>query len=192
MLLPGVVVPAFSLAFLVGLLVKKTIRYVTNSEKYVSADVVNRISGSATDILVAFGIGSISISVVLDYAVPLMLLFLFGLSYAYLFFAIFSKKFFSHYWFEKGIFTWGWTTGTVAMGMALLRIVDPEAESKTLDDYGLAYIPIAPVEILLVTFAPILVLNSQGLVFVGLTFAFSFVIYVMAIKYKWLNRNKKN
>ncbi len=191
MLLPGVVVPAFSLAFLVGLLVKKLL-IVTNSEKYVSADVVNRISGSATDILVAFGIGSISISVVLDYAVPLMLLFLFGLSYAYLFFAIFSKKFFSHYWFEKGIFTWGWTTGTVAMGMALLRIVDPESESKTLDDYGLAYIPIAPVEILLVTFAPILVLNSQGLVFVGLTFAFSFVIYVMAIKYKWLNRNKKN
>ena len=52
------------------------------------------------------------------------------------------------------------------MGMALLRIVDPESESKTLDDYGLAYIPIAPVDrYLLVTFAPILVLNSHGLRF---------------------------
>ena len=187
MLLPSVVIPAFSLAFLVGLLVKKILNS-TNTDQYVSKDVVSRISGSATDILVAFGIGSISISVVVDYAVPLLLLFLFGLVYAYVFFVILSKKFFAEYWFEKGIFTWGWTTGTVAMGMALLRIVDPKSESKTLDDYSLAYIPIAPVEILLITFAPMLVLNSQGLVFVGITFVFSFVIYLMAIKYKWLNK----
>jgi glutamate:Na+ symporter, ESS family len=187
MLLPSVVIPAFSLAFLVGLFVKKILNS-TNTDKYVSKDVVSRISGSATDILVAFGIGSISISVVLDYAVPLILLFVFGLVYAYVFFAILSKKFFAQYWFEKGIFTWGWTTGTVAMGMALLRIVDPKSESKTLDDYSLAYIPIAPVEIMLVTFAPMLVLNSQGFVFVAITAVFSFVIYLMAIKYKWLNK----
>lgn len=187
MLLPSVVIPAFSLAFLVGLFVKKILNS-TDTDKYVSKDVVTRISGSATDILVAFGIGSISISVVLDYAVPLILLFVFGLVYAFLFFAVFSKKFFPQYWFEKGIFTWGWTTGTVAMGMALLRIVDPKSESKTLDDYSLAYIPIAPVEIMLVTFAPMLVLNSQGFVFVAITFAFAFVIYLMAIKNKWVNR----
>ncbi|MBO0602859.1 sodium:glutamate symporter [Sporosarcina sp. E16_3] len=187
MLLPSVVIPAFSLAFLVGLFVKKILNS-TNTDKYVSKDVVSRISGSATDILVAFGIGSISIAVVLDYAVPLLLLFVFGLVYAFLFFAVFSKKFFPEYWFEKGIFTWGWTTGTVAMGMALLRIVDPKSESKTLDDYSLAYIPIAPVEIMLVTFAPMLVLSSQGFVFVAITFAFAFVIYLMAIKNKWLNR----
>jgi len=187
MLLPSVVIPAFSLAFLVGLFVKKILNS-TDTDKYVSKDVVSRISGSATDILVAFGIGSISIAVVLDYAVPLILLFVFGLVYAFLFFTVFSKKFFPEYWFEKGIFTWGWTTGTVAMGMALLRIVDPKSESKTLDDYSLAYIPIAPVEIMLVTFAPMLVLNSQGFVFVAITFVFSFVIYLMAIKYKWLNR----
>ncbi|MDS9472384.1 sodium/glutamate symporter [Sporosarcina pasteurii] len=187
MLIPSVVIPAFSLAFLVGLLVKKILNS-TNTEKYVSTAVVDRISGSATDILVAFGIGSISISVVLDYAVPLLILFVFGLLFAYLFFSILSKRFFEQYWFEKGIFTWGWTTGTVAMGMALLRIVDPDSESKTLDDYGLAYIPIAPVEILLVTFAPLFVLNSQSWIFVSLVFGFSLLIYGMAIKYKWLNR----
>ncbi|MFD1927458.1 sodium/glutamate symporter [Sporosarcina siberiensis] len=187
LLLPSVAIPAFSLAFLVGLVVKK-IMNATNSEKYVSVDVITRISGSATDILVAFGIASISLSVVMDYIFPLALLFAFGLVYAYVFFAILSIRFFSEYWFEKGIFTWGWTTGTVAMGMALLRIVDPDAKSKTLDDYGLAYIPIAPVEIMLITFAPLLVINSQSWVFVGITFVFAIVIYLMAIKYKWLNR----
>lgn len=189
MILPKVAIPAFSLAFLVGLLVKKILN-VTNSVKYVSTDVVNRISGSATDVLVAFGIASISLSVVLDYLMPLLLLFAFGIAFAYLFFKVLSKRFFEEYWFEKGIFTWGWTTGTVAMGMALLRIVDPEAKSKTLEDYGLAYIPIAPVEILLVTFAPLLVLNSQSWVFVIIASVFSFIIYLMAIKYKWLNRTR--
>lgn len=188
-LLPSVAIPAFSLAFIVGLVVKKVLNE-TNTEQYLSTAVVSRISGSATDILVAFGIGSISISVVLDYVTPLILLFIFGLIYAYVFFKVLSKKFFTEYWFEKGIFTWGWITGTVAMGMALLRIVDPNGESKTLDDYSLAYIPIAPVEILLVTFAPMFVLNSQGFVFVSIVFAFAFVIYLMAIKYKWLNRVK--
>jgi glutamate:Na+ symporter, ESS family len=115
-------------------------------------------------------------------------LFLFGLVYAYVFFAILSKKFFAEFWFEKGTFTWGWTTGTVAMGMSLLRIVDSNSERKTLDDYSLAYIPTAPVEIMLITFAPMLVLNSQELIFVVITFAFSFVIYLMAIKCKWLNK----
>jgi len=190
-LLPNVAIPAFSLAFLVGLLVKKILN-ATNSAKYVSTDVVNRISGSATDVLVAFGIASISLSVVLDYLVPLLLLFVFGIVFAFLFFKVLSKKFFEEYWFEKGIFTWGWTTGTVAMGMALLRIVDPEAKSKTLDDYGLAYIPIAPVEIMLITFAPLLVLNSQSWVFVAITFGLTFVIYLMAIKYKWLSRTRSN
>lgn len=184
-LLPNVAIPAFSLAFLVGLVVKK-IMNVTNTEKYMSTAVIDRISGSATDILVAFGIGSISISVVVDNAVPLILLFIFGLFYAFMFFSIFSKRFFEEFWFEKGIFTWGWTTGTVAMGMALLRIVDPKSESKTLDDYGLAYIPIAPVEILLVTFAPMLVLNSQGWVFIAIVAAFSAIIVFMSFKYKWL------
>lgn len=186
-LLPNVAIPAFSLAFLVGLVVKK-IMNVTNTEKYMSTAVIDRISGSATDILVAFGIGSISISVVVDNAVPLILLFIFGLFYAFMFFSIFSKRFFEEYWFEKGIFTWGWTTGTVAMGMALLRIVDPKSESKTLDDYGLAYIPIAPVEILLVTFAPIFVLNSQGWVFIAIVAAFSAVIVFMSWRYKWLTK----
>lgn len=189
-LLPNVAIPAFSLAFLVGLVVKK-IMNVTNTDKYMSTAVVDRISGSATDILVAFGIGSISISVVVDNAVPLILLFIFGLFYAFMFFSIFSKRFFEEFWFEKGIFTWGWTTGTVAMGMALLRIVDPKSESKTLDDYGLAYIPIAPVEILLVTFAPIFVLNSQGWVFLSIVAAFSAVIVFMSWRYKWLTKATK-
>ena len=32
----------------------------------------------------------------------------------------------------------------MAMGIALLRIVDPKLSSKAMDDYAMAYLPIAP------------------------------------------------
>ena len=51
----------------------------------------------------------------------------------------------------------------MAMGIALLRIVDPKQASRAMDDYALAYLPCAPVEILLITFVPILFSAGKGL-----------------------------
>lgn len=186
-LFPQATIPIFSLAFIVGLAVKKILNH-THSDQYINAHVVSRISGSATDFLVTFGIASISISVVLDYITPLVILLCFGLIIAFIFFAVISKKYFPDYWFERGIFNWGWTTGTVAMGIALLRIVDPHSESKTLDDYGLAYIPIAPVEVLLVTFGPLLVIQSQSYLFIIVTLLASTLIFWLSYKNKWFKK----
>jgi len=189
-ILPNVAIPAFSLAFLVGLFVRKILN-VTKSDKYVSKEVVSRISSGATDLLVAFGIASISLTVVAQYLVPMIILFIFGLVVAWTYFFILSKRFFDQYWFEKGLFTWGWTTGTVAMGIALLRIVDPDLKSRTLDDFGLAYIPIAPVEILIVTFAPIMVVNSQSWLFILLSLGFALIIGIIAKLNGWFSFKKK-
>ncbi|TXL66834.1 sodium:glutamate symporter [Cerasibacillus terrae] len=189
MLIPAATIPAFSLAFIVGLIVQKILRS-TNADQYIDSHVISRISGSATDFLVTFGIASISISVVLDYIVPLLLLLAFGVFIAFMFFAVISRQYFPDYWFERGIFSWGWTTGTVAMGIALLRIVDPDGKSKTLDDYGLAYIPIAPVEVLLVTFGPLLVIQGQAWTFIGITLLASFLIFFISYKNKWLTFGK--
>ena len=48
----------------------------------------------------------------------------------------------------------------MAMGIALLRIVDPENRSKVLDDFAIAYLALGPIEVALVSLAPILI--SQG------------------------------
>jgi ESS family glutamate:Na+ symporter len=63
------------------------------------------------------------------------------------------------------MFSWGWFTGTMAMGMALLRIADPDSRSHCVDHYGIAYIFIAPVEIALITFAPLIFCGGYGLLF---------------------------
>ncbi|MFD1416376.1 sodium/glutamate symporter [Oceanobacillus jeddahense] len=162
-LIPGIAVPLLSIAFVVALAFQYLIR-ILKADSYVDQQVISRIGGSATDYLVTIGIASINITIVMDYAVPLILLFVFGTIWAYLIFKFIGPNIFQTFWFEKSLFGWGWSTGTVAMGLSLLRIVDPELKSKTPDDYALAYIGMVPVEILIITFAPLLV--SLGLPYV--------------------------
>ena len=79
------------------------------------------------------------------------------------------------------MFSWGWFTGTMAMGMALLRIADPKSESRCMDHYAISYILIAPIEILLITFAPIIFCNGYGLLFslICLIAALSILAYIL-------------
>ena len=91
-----------------------------------------------------------------------------GLLFTALYIFLASKYIFKEYWFEKAMFSWGWFTGTMAMGMALLRIADPEGRSHCVDHYAIAYIFIAPVEIALITFAPVIFSSGYGLLFSGI------------------------
>jgi ESS family glutamate:Na+ symporter len=120
-----------------------------------------------TDYLVAFGIASIKISVVTHYLVPMLVLLGVGLIFTALYVYFAAKHIFKEYWFEKAMFSWGWFTGTMAMGMALFRIADPEGRSHCVDHYAIAYIFVAPVEIALITFAPLVFSSGYGLLFSG-------------------------
>ena len=169
---PSLELPVFSCSYIVGMLVSERICPETSSS----------LSGAFTDYLVAFGIASIKISVVTQYLVPMIILFACGLLFTTCYVFLAAKHIFKEYWFEKAMFSWGWFTGTMAMGMALLRIADPESRSHCVDHYGIAYIFIAPVEIALITFAPIIFCSGYGLLFasvsavLGLTIM-SYMIY---------------
>ena len=58
----------------------------------------------------------------------------------------------------------GLSTGVMATGVILLRIVDPEFESGVLEDFGFAWIFLSFMDMLLVSFSPIFVLNGMGLI----------------------------
>jgi ESS family glutamate:Na+ symporter len=165
--LPKFELPVFSCAFVVGILFKKLLDR-THVSHYVCRQTVGHISGTLTDYLVAFGIASIKISVVLTYIVPLSILLLSGLLMVCLYVFLMAKKMMKESWFEKALFTWGWYTGTMAMGIALLRVVDPKMQSRCLDSYALAYLFIAPVEIILISLAPFAFVNGYGLLFSGI------------------------
>lgn len=121
-----------------------------------------RISGALTDVLVVCGIAAINLEIVARYALPLGCLFAFGLLLCWAVFYVSGPRAFRELWFEKALFTWGWVTGVMAIALALLRVVDPRNESKILDPFAFAYLFVAPLEVGLVAFAPLLI--AQGFV----------------------------
>ena len=182
--MPGFELPVFSCAFVVGIIMKKLLDKTRASES-ICPQTVGHISGSMTDYLVAFGIASIKISVVIEYIVPLAILLLSGLVATFIYVTVMAKKLMKECWFEKAIFTWGWFTGTMAMGIALLRVVDPKMKSRCLDSYALAYLFVAPVEIALITFAPVAFTNGYGLLFSGICLVAGLSVIAVAYFKKW-------
>ena len=186
---PMLELPVFSCSFIFGLLLKRFME-ITRAYKYVCPQTTQRIGSLATDLLVAFGVASIKLSVIVKYAVPLIVLLVFGTAIVLLITVFFGRRLSKTYWFERTIFAWGWWTGTMAMGIALLRIVDPKSSSKAMDDYALAYLPIAPLEIALITFLPILFVNGFGVWLLLGCVALAAITILIAWKMKWFNRKK--
>lgn len=188
-------IPAFSLSFLAGLILKK-IMDALKVDHYIDRNVMGKISGTATDVLIAFGIASINLTAVAQNIVPFIILMVFGIVFAYLSYRYLSQFFFQDNWFEKGIFTFGWITGAVAMGISLLKIADPKFNSRVLEDFGLAYIPIAPVEVTIITFAPMLVVMglTGNIIIIAATFIGTAIILGITYSRGWhkMEQGKNN
>lgn len=184
---PMLELPVFSCAFIIGLVLKQIFDR-TSVSRYICPKTTQRLSSSFTDILVACGVASIKLGVVVKYAVPLVVLILGGVCIVWCITFFLGRRLARTFWFERTIFAWGWWTGTMAMGIALLRIVDPKLSSKAMDDYAMAYLPIAPVEILLITFVPILFMNGLGLWLLLACVAVSVLILLFAWRMGWYRR----
>lgn len=187
---PQLELPVFSCSFILGLILKQFFDK-TNVSHYICPQTTQRLSSSFTDVLVACGVASIKLGVVVKYALPLIVLILFGVIMVWAITFYFGRRLAKTYWFERTIFAWGWWTGTMAMGIALIRIVDPKLASKAMDDYALAYLPIAPVEILLITFVPICFINGLGVWMMLGCLVLSLLIMLLAWKMGWWIKQKK-
>lgn len=179
--------PVFICAFLVGLVVRKFFDS-TNISEHISPKMVNHLNGMFTDYLVAFGVASIRFAVVWKLIVPLSLMIVIGLVMTFIFVILVGRKLAGEYGFEKMVFTWGWFTGTMSMSIALLRIVDPDLKSGTLDDYAFAYIYVAPVEIALVSLAPIAFLTGFGWLYVLVSLVGGIATLAVAQAKGWMKK----
>ena len=178
---PKFVLPAFVIAMVIGWSVQAALD-LTKVGQYVDGKTIGSIGSLASDYLVAFGIASINVQIVLTHAVPLIVFALLGLALCVGWLLIVAPRVFGERWFEAGIFTYGWNTATIAFGVALLRIVDKRSDSKALADYGVAYVAIGPLEAILYT--TVLAALATGHLFalgVGLV-ALATVMAVLAIR----------
>jgi len=178
---PKFVLPAFVIAMVIGWSVQAALD-LAKVGQYVDGKTIGSIGSLASDYLVAFGIASINVQIVLTHAVPLIVFALLGLALCVSWLLIVAPRVFGERWFEAGIFTYGWNTATIAFGVALLRIVDKRSDSKALADYGVAYVAIGPLEAILYT--TVLAALATGHLFalgVGLV-ALATVMAVLAIR----------
>src|SRR5262245_28854086 len=144
---------------LAGALLQKLLNFI-GLGTYVDRRVMVRIGSAASDYLIAFGIASIQPTTVRDYALPLTVMCLFGIIYSMAILWFVGRKLFHNFWFERSLFVYGWNTGVVGTSITLLRIVDPKLQSRTLEDYGVAYVGLAPLEIVLIVALPVLVADG--------------------------------
>ncbi|ADN74885.1 sodium/glutamate symporter [Ferrimonas balearica DSM 9799] len=172
-------VPAFVTAFGLGLAARTVLKKL-GGKIYFDDKIFGHCTGTASDFLVVFGIAAIKITILLNYAVPLILMVLLGIVFNLMMVLVVAPRILGENWFEKAVFSWGWLTGTVGMGIALLRIVDPKMRSRVLDDYAIAYVPGSLVDMVMISLVPVLMM--KGMAFEAIS---GMLIYLLCIGLMW-------
>jgi ESS family glutamate:Na+ symporter len=163
-LIPGnYEVPLFALSMPAGAGLQKGLDLL-GLGRHVDRRVIIRIGSAVSDYLIAFGIASIRLEVITANAVPLAILAVFGVVYSVAVLWLIGRRIYHNFWFERSLFVYGWNTGVIATSVTLLRVVDPRLRTKTLEDYGLAYVFISGIEIILMVALPVLV--ASGIILV--------------------------
>ena len=155
-------IPHFATAMVAGFLIQKTLNTAGLGES-VDGRITGKIGSWVTDYLVAFAVATIQVSVIVKYALPMLILFGFGAFFCVVWLLWVGPRVYHNFWFERSIFVYGFATGVVATGVTLLRVVDPHLKSKTLEDYGIAYVFLSFLSIAIPIFVPPLVLQGSAL-----------------------------
>ena len=121
--------PLFPLAMIGGLMVQLVI-VRTSWAALIDRRTLQAIQGVALEFLIVAAIASIKAPVVLAYAAPLAIIVAITsiLMIAYFFWA--GSRIFQEHWFENAIVAYGSLTGMAAVGLMLLRTVDPEMKTN--------------------------------------------------------------
>lgn len=189
--LPNIEVPMMCLTMLAGVLIQ-TIMNKIGYGKYVDKRIIDRIGSSVTDYLVCFGVATIRISVVLQFIGPISVLCLIGIAWPLILIFFVGKRLFRNFFFERSIFIFGYLTGVVAIGVTLLRVVDPEMKSGTLDDFGTAYTLQSIIELFMVMFAPVFLVQFGFLPVGAVLTAIALTLFLLCRIFFGVNKNPIN
>ncbi|WP_461673315.1 sodium/glutamate symporter [Priestia megaterium] len=182
----GLEFPTFTIAFLIALLMYILLgKGEKGVYKYVDSKIVDRLGSAATDFLVFFGVASIKLPIVVEYALPLGLLMLSGIVVVVVMLVVIGPAMNYESWFERSIFVYGYSTGVFAIGLTLLRIIDPNNKSKTLTDTAVVGPLNTPLELFAWSAGPVMLLSGQHWTFVGIFAGISILCFIIARIFKW-------
>lgn len=169
----GLKLPLFPMAMIGGLIVQLIISK-TKFADAVDIGSLRRIQGLALELLIVAAIATIKIPVIIQFALPLLIIMTFSITALVFYFFYIGPRVFKTDWFENAIVNFGTLTGVTAVGLMLLRTVDPEMKT----DVGRAFAMRAPFFSpfvgggLITSMLPILAINygalTTGIIFTGL------------------------
>ena len=168
--------PLFPFAMIGGFLLNMVLQR-TKLGELMDRATFQRIQGLAMEFLIVAAVSSVSIPVVLEYWQPLLVsCVVLSLTTMGIFWFI-SPMIYKKHWFECGIVRYGTATGVAAIGLMLLRTVDPEMKTEGGRVYALST-PFTSAFIgggLVTTAYPLLIANwgalQCGLLFTALSVA---------------------
>jgi ESS family glutamate:Na+ symporter len=173
--------PVFVIAFIMALISKALLKKVN-----IRPNKLGPLGNVATDLLVLTGISMIELVTVEKYLFPLLILWLPAILFAWINLKWITPKIFKQDAFELGLFTWGWSIGGMAIGLALVKNVDPIKSQLVFEKFARIYPILAPVEIGLIFIGTLALVN--GFVW---TFAIStFVVFIgllLVLRYQLRN-----
>jgi ESS family glutamate:Na+ symporter len=146
--------PVFAIAFGLGFLANK-IRPL----KLDNHEVVDWANNHLTEILVIFGIVSIKLKLIYAFWGPLITIIISGLLLAIFMYKIVLPKIVPDRPHAVGIFTWGWSLGGIVIGLSLFSQLDRETRQYYFPRIALAYMFVAPVEVILLLTMPYLLIK---------------------------------
>ncbi len=138
-----------------------------------------RLMGLSLDVLIVAAIASLRLDLFLQNVVPFALLMLAGIAWTLFAFLVLAPRMISRDWFEQSITEYGTSTGVTAIGLMLLRIVDPQNRTTGAQAFGARAMVISPIfgGGLLTATVPLLLLGfGPRLVLAGIT-ALALVLY---------------
>ncbi len=178
--------PLFPLAMIGGILVQLAATALKIDSLFDRRS-FERIEGVALDFLVVSAIASLNIQVVIKYAVPFTLLMLTGIAWMVLLTWYLAPRMFPNAWFERAIVEFGMQTGVTAMGLMLLRVVDPQFDTEAAPSFGFKQIVYEPLlgGGLITSLAPIIIIQMgmyNALLISGAVMA-SFMLVALVSKF---------
>ncbi len=179
--------PLFPLAMLGGLIVQKFSIWF-GIDKYYDKSTFDRLLGMALDILVLSAIATIKLDVFLANVWPFAIIMIAGILWMVFCATFLAPRMFKKFWFERGITEFGMQTGVTAIGLFLLRVVDPLYRTDTAKAFGFKQMIYEPFlgGGFITALAPILVMNLGLWRSIGISFGIMIVFFLISFLSGWL------
>ncbi|MBE0673996.1 MAG: sodium:glutamate symporter [Bacteroidales bacterium] len=176
--------PLFPLAMIGGMVVQVFSKPL-GVDRYYDKKSFDRILGISLDLLVVAAISSLKLDLFIANFWPFMLLMIVGILWVFFCLTYLAPRMLPINWLERGITEYGMQTGVTAIGLLLLRLVDPEYKTDTAQAFGfkqMLYEPFFGGGFITAT-APFIVINMG----IWWSIAFAFIIMISFFALSWVN-----